>query len=93
MKIVKPTNPPTMAVIVDTVIHDELVFNITPSHIEHTRIDLVWVSKGMVGVLIGTPELVGAAIPPAIKPGMRIVAKITIHPSVVHIYEDNIEEI
>jgi len=91
MRIVKQTNPPTMAVIIDTVIHNQLTFFISPSDPVFTRIDTVWANKGAVGIVNGSSSTVPA--PPPTPSGARLLALITVHPSVSCITDENIREL
>lgn len=96
MRIVKPTNPPSMAIIVDTITQGDVQFHIAPAHPVYSRTDIVWCKPGFVGVLHGIDK-VGApsrSLDDVIVPtGGRLLAKIYVYPSCPAIYKGNIEEI
>lgn len=91
MKIIKPTNPPSMAVIVDPIITEPVVLAIPPADWCKDRIDIVYAKPGMVGVCYGAlayePSL------PALPKGMRALAHIYVPHAINVILPHLIEEL
>lgn len=91
MRIVRPTEPPSMTVIVDTIVSGEVELPITPAHPIKSRIDIVFAREGTVGVLAGTPTP-HPALAPVLAIGMREIARIHVPCAVANIWSGLIEE-
>lgn len=77
MRIVRPTEPPSMAVVVDTIVAGEVELSLTPADLHRSRIDIVFAKEGMVGVLNGAGVLTGhIPAPPALATGLRELARV-----------------
>lgn len=75
MRIVKTTNPPSMAVVVDTIVSHEVTMVIAPADPQYERIDVVCIANGMVTVITGSSGY--HPLPPRVN-NMRILATIYI---------------
>lgn len=91
MRIVRPTNPPSMAVIVDTVVYGEVELAVQPSHPTKARIDVVFAKSGTVGVLPGNPSST-EPLQPALATGMRMLARLHIGQYQDAVWEGSIEQ-
>lgn len=91
MKIVRPTSPPSMSVIVDTVIAGQVELILNMAHPVHRRIDLIFACDGMVGVLAGVAA--ASPITPTLSTQMRALAKVHILPATPWVPEGAIEEL
>ena len=92
MKIVKPTIPPSMSVIVDPITSEQVILTLMGSHPVKSRIDSIFVKDGKIGVLPGV-ECNGPPLYSAPTVGMRILARITIPPLKDYITESDIKEL
>jgi hypothetical protein len=90
MRIVSETVPPSMGVVVDTIVFGKVELAIQPSHAVKKRIDVVFAKGGVVGVMPGTPT--ASPAPPALATGMRELAKIYVREDAHRIVDNNIEE-
>ena len=98
MRIVKPTNPPSMAVVVDTLAAGLVTLSLEPAHPAESRIDIVYIRSGdgplsAVGVLLGGGAVADEnVLVPMLFTGMRELARIRVNRAVVCIRETDIEE-
>lgn len=92
MRLVKPCDPPSLAVVVDTLFYGVQELRLAPPHPIFPRIDVIWISPGVFGVQTGIPD--PSPLEP-ILPGqsVRKIARITINPSSMMIVDSNIEEV
>jgi len=97
MKIVKPTRPESMAVLVDTIMHGDVTIMINPSEITRSRVDIIFVTENLVGVLTGPSIAIGLPVSswplPTLPEGARALAKVVVHSCVTSIYDGNIMEL
>lgn len=92
MRIIKPTLPPSMSVIVDPIMSDSVILTLMGSHPVKSRIDSIFVKDGKIGILPGT-ECNGPPLYSVPGAEMRILARITIPPMKDYITENDITEL
>ena len=94
MRIVMPTEPPSMAVIVDTVVFGEVTLSVHPADLTKSRIDIVFAKEGTVGILQGASRAPsnGEPAPPARATGMRELARLHIGATQAAVWWRNIEK-
>jgi len=94
MIIVRATQPPSMAVEVNTIVAGIVTLPVTLAHVMGYRSDIVIVRDGLVGIVIG-PESKNAdnALIPAPHVGTKSLAVISIRPGQNAIYQHNIKEL
>lgn len=106
MKIVKPTQPPSMAVWVDTIFYGDYTIPIEPADIDKDRVDVIYAMQVhrfdltrnpyidvMKGPSIGDYPTNNREWPiPTVPKHARVIAKIYIHRSQTAIYQPSILE-
>jgi len=101
MRIVKPTKPESMAVLVDTIFWGEKLVTVAPSEVAADRIDIVVarVEGGNVrlGTITGPPVNTDDSAwlwpDPTLPEGAKALAEIRVHRCQTAIYDSNIVEI
>lgn len=92
MRIVRPTDPPSMAIIIDTIVAGEVELAVRESLPEKDRIDAVFAKEGVVGILPGTPTE-GQPLQPVLATGMRLLARLHIGRHQDAVWWGSIEEV
>lgn len=92
MRIVRPTEPPSMKVIVDTIVFGEVELAVTQQTVpQKERIDAVITKEGTVAIIPGTPAVSPCA--PALPTGARLLARIHLNFGMPSIWMGCIEEV
>lgn len=95
MRIVRPTEPPSMAVIVETLFMGERHLTVLPADPLKPRIDTVFADSNgihwIVGIASGYAAI--APTPPVLWPGRRAIAHLHIKPAAAYVVEKDIEEL
>jgi hypothetical protein len=99
MHIVRPTNPPSMTVLVDTILFGDVEIYLIPADLDLPRIDLIVaypgtsgrLRDGYISAISGTPAK--DPLQPAIPLSGRILAKIMVNRAQTSIEQLHISEV
>ena len=110
MHVVRATNPPSMTVVLDTILLGDMILAVPQAHAEFHRIDLVVVDallnegwktsfdginklRSRVRYVTANVQMGPNGLIAPLPSGVRVLAKVYVHPGAPYILQRNIEEV